>query len=94
MKTLDHTRFEMNKIDTKELLLRIFIPTIVLCLSYLVLGHFCNIPYILLFCVLGTFTLFCILRVSPAHQKHFLKNIYHTLFYLPTESFLIPLVLI
>ena len=44
----------MNKIDTKGLLIRIFIPTIVLCLSYLILGHFCNIPYILLFCILGT----------------------------------------
>lgn len=48
----------MNKIDTKGLLIRIFIPTIVLCLSYLILGHFCNMPYILLFCILGTFTLF------------------------------------
>ena len=48
----------MNKIDTKGLLLKIFIPTIVLCLSYLVLGHLCNMPYILLFCILGTFTLF------------------------------------
>ena len=44
----------MNKIDIKGLLLRIFIPTIVLCLSYFVLGHFCYIPYILLFCILGT----------------------------------------
>lgn len=48
----------MNKIDTKGLLIRIFIPTIVLCLSYLILGHFCNMPYILLFCIWGTFTLF------------------------------------
>lgn len=48
----------MNKLDIKGLLLRIFIPTIVLCLSYLVLGHLCNMPYILLFCILGTFTLF------------------------------------
>lgn len=48
----------MNKIDTKGLLVRIFIPTIVLCLSYLVLGYFCNMPYILLFCILGTVTLF------------------------------------
>lgn len=48
----------MNKIDTKGLLIRILIPTIVLCLSYLILGHFCNMPYILLFCILGTFTLF------------------------------------
>lgn len=44
----------MNKIDTKGLLLRIFIPTIVLSLSYLILGHLCNVPYILLFCILGT----------------------------------------
>ncbi len=44
----------MNKIDTKGLLVRIFIPTTVLSLSYLILGHFCNIPYILLFCILGT----------------------------------------
>lgn len=44
----------MNRIDTKGLLLRIFIPTIVLSMSYLILGHFCNIPYILLFCILGT----------------------------------------
>lgn len=48
----------MNKIDTRGLLIRIFIPTIVLCLSYLILGHFCNMPYILLFCILGTVTLF------------------------------------
>ena len=47
----------MNKIDTKGLLLRIFAPAAVLSLSYLLLGHFCNIPYILLFCILGTFTL-------------------------------------
>ena len=44
----------MNRIDTKGLLLRIFSPTIVLSMSYLILGHFCNIPYILLFCILGT----------------------------------------
>ncbi len=47
----------MNRIDTKGLLLRIFIPTIVFSFSYLLLGHFCNIPYILLFCILGTFIL-------------------------------------
>lgn len=47
----------MNKIDAKGLILRIFIPTIVLSLSYLLLGHFCNIPHILLFCILGTVTL-------------------------------------
>ena len=44
----------MNKIDTKGLLLRIFVPTTVLSLSYLSLGYFCNMPYILLFCILGT----------------------------------------
>lgn len=47
----------MIQIDTKGLLLRIFIPTAVLSASYLILGHVCNIPYILLFCILGTFTL-------------------------------------
>ena len=47
----------MNKIDTKGLLLRIFVPTTVLSLSYLILGHFCNMPYILLFCILGTIIL-------------------------------------
>ena len=44
----------MNKIDTKGLLLRIFVPTTVLSLSYLILGHFCNMPHILLFCIMGT----------------------------------------
>ncbi len=33
------------KIDTKGLILRIFIPTIVFSLSYLILGHVCNIPH-------------------------------------------------
>ena len=47
----------MNKIDTKGLSLRIFVPATVLSLSYLLLGHFCNIPHILLFCILGTFIL-------------------------------------
>lgn len=44
----------MKKIDTKGVLLRIFIPTIILSLGYLLLGHFCSIPHILLFCILGT----------------------------------------
>jgi len=44
----------MNKIDTNSLIVRVFTPAIVLSLSYLILGHFCNIPYILLFCILGT----------------------------------------
>lgn len=47
----------MNKIDTKGLSLRIFAPAVILSLSYLLLGHFCNIPHILLFCILGTFIL-------------------------------------
>ena len=47
----------MNKIDTKGLVLRIFIPTIVLSVSYFILGHFCSIPHILLFCILGTLIL-------------------------------------
>ncbi len=47
----------MYRIDTKGLLLRIYIPTIVLSASYLLLGHFCNIPHLLLFCILGTFLL-------------------------------------
>lgn len=47
----------MNKIGTKGLLLRTFIPSIILSVSYLILGHFCTIPHILLFCVLGTFIL-------------------------------------
>ncbi len=47
----------MNKIDIKGLLLRVFAPTIILSLSYLIVGHFCTIPHILLFCILGTFIL-------------------------------------
>lgn len=44
----------MKELDTKKLILLILLPTVVLSLSYLVLGHFINIPYILLFCILGT----------------------------------------
>ena len=44
----------MDTIDAKGLILRIFTPTTALCLSYLLLGHFCQIPHILLFCILGT----------------------------------------
>lgn len=47
----------MNKIEIKGLLFRIFLPTTVLSFSYLLLGHFCRIPHILLFCILGTFFL-------------------------------------
>lgn len=44
----------MLKIGAKGLLLRIFIPTSVFSLSYLLIGHFCEIPHLLLFCLLGT----------------------------------------
>ena len=44
----------MNRIKTKSLLFKIFIPTTILTLSYFLLGHFCNIPHILLFCILAT----------------------------------------
>lgn len=47
----------MNVISAKGLLLKIFIPTTVISLAYMVLGHFCKIPHILLFCILGTVTL-------------------------------------
>ena len=48
---------KMYKIDTKVLLLKIFAPAVVFSSSYLVLGLFCSIPHILLFCILGTFLL-------------------------------------
>ncbi len=44
----------MNQITTKGLLLKIFIPTTITSLIYLLLGHFCNIPHLLLFCILAT----------------------------------------
>lgn len=47
----------MVKIDTKGILWRIFLPTIVLSFIYLLAGHFWTMPYILLFCILGTFIL-------------------------------------
>ena len=47
----------MNRINTKRLILYILIPTAVVSLSYLMLGHFCPIPHLLLFCILGTVTL-------------------------------------
>ena len=46
--------FKLNRLDTKNLLSSVFTPTIVLSLSYLILGQFCKIPHILLFCILGT----------------------------------------
>ena len=47
----------MNRIDTKGLLLRIFIPTSILGVIYVVLGHICQIPQLLLFCFLFTMIL-------------------------------------
>ena len=47
----------MHKINTKELLLKIFLQTTTLTLAYLLLGHFCQIPHLLLFCILGTLIL-------------------------------------
>lgn len=49
--------FQMNRIDTKGLILRIFTPTTAFSLSYLLLGNFCNMPHILLFCISGTIIL-------------------------------------
>lgn len=46
--------FISNKIDTKGLLVRVFLPTTTLSLSYFLLGHLCSMPHILLFCILGT----------------------------------------
>ena len=47
----------MNRIDTNGLILRIFTPTTAFSLSYLLLGNFCNMPHILLFCISGTIIL-------------------------------------
>lgn len=47
----------MHTINTKGLLLRIFIPTSLLSLAYLLLGQFSKIPHLLLFCILGTVVL-------------------------------------
>ena len=47
----------MNQITVKKTLLYILTPTAVLSLSYLILGHFCRMPHLLLFCLLGTVTL-------------------------------------
>lgn len=47
----------MNKLSIKSLLLKIFIPTTIVTISYLVLGYLCNIPHLLLFCILATIIL-------------------------------------
>lgn len=48
----------MKTINKTELLISIFIPTLVLSVVYFVLGHFIKIPNLLLFCIIGTFTIF------------------------------------
>lgn len=44
----------MYTIHIKGLLVRIFIPTTVLTIVYLLIGSFSKIPHLLLFCILGT----------------------------------------
>ena len=44
---------DMKKIDFKGLLIRVFVPTTIIIILYLVLGHFCKIPHLLLFCILS-----------------------------------------
>lgn len=44
----------MDKIELKGLLTRVFVPTAVFTSAYFILGHFCGIPHLLLFCLLGT----------------------------------------
>ncbi len=47
----------VKKIKILSLLAYVFVPTIVLSLSYLLIGLYVKIPNILLFCLLGTVTL-------------------------------------
>ncbi len=47
----------MNQITTKELLIKIFTPTLLLSIAYLLLGNFGKLPHILLFCILATIIL-------------------------------------
>ena len=47
----------MKTINKTELLLLIFTPTFVLSVLYFVLGYFTKIPNLLLFCIIGTFTM-------------------------------------
>lgn len=44
----------MERLDTKGILLRIFAPTSVFSLAYLITGYFSRVPLLLLFCILGT----------------------------------------
>ena len=47
----------MKKLKTATLLIDICIPTLVLSGGYLLAGNLCRIPNLLLFCIVGTFTL-------------------------------------
>lgn len=47
----------MKTINTTKLLILIFTPTFVLSVVYFVLGHFIQMPNLLLFCIIGTFTM-------------------------------------
>lgn len=38
-------------------MLKIFVTTSIFSSAYLLLGHYCNIPQLLLFCILGTIIL-------------------------------------
>lgn len=48
----------MKTVKKTELLVSIFTPTLVLSVVYFVLGHFIKMPNLLLFCIIGTFTMF------------------------------------
>lgn len=43
--------------NTKRLLIEVFIPTIILSVAYVLLGQFIKIPHLLLLCILATVTL-------------------------------------
>lgn len=47
----------MKTINTTKLLILIFTPTFVLSVVYFALGHFIQMPNLLLFCIIGTFTM-------------------------------------
>lgn len=57
--TFDKTKryIFVKKINTIELLLKIFVTTSIFSSAYLLLGYYCNIPHLLLFCILGTIIL-------------------------------------
>lgn len=48
----------MKTINRTQLLISVFVPALVLSVTYFVLGHFVKIPNLLLFCIIGTFTMF------------------------------------